>query len=226
MKRIIIIYLFFLFFNCVFFLKVFSQENDAGLWGSLNMEKKINPVLSMTLSEEIRMNENITEPGTVFTDAGINYKIGKLLRISLNYRFILKRSLDDSYSKRHRLYLDIAIRKKIKPIVISLRTRFQSQLTDFYTSADGKVPEYYSRNKLTLKLDLDKKYRPYLCSEMFTPLSKNARIILDNARYCAGIEYEFNRMHAVDVFYLIQKEYNVNDPRIDFITGIGYYLTF
>jgi hypothetical protein len=208
------------------FTRAFSQVNDAGLWASLNAEKKITPRLSITLSEELRMNENVTEIGTYFTDAGVTYKIGKLFKVSVDYRFTQKRRLDDSYSKRHRLYLDLSARKKFKPVIITFRTRFQTQYADIYSSTDGKIPEYYSRNKLTFKFDPDKKFVPYVYSEIFTPLNKSTGLCIDNARYCAGVEYEFNRMHKVDVFYLVQKEYNVNDPETDFVAGIGYYLTF
>lgn len=203
----------------------FAQVNDAGLWLSLNAEKKITPDLSAALSQEFRMNENICELGTFFTDAGISYKFSKTFRASFNYRFTNKRNLDDSYSKRHRYYFDIVARKKLKPITLSFRTRFQSQYTDMNCSPYGKIPDYYSRNKLTLKFDLNKKYTPYLYTEVFSPLFSGEGLYIDNARYCAGIEYQFNRAHDIDIFYMIQQEYNVNDPRRDFVIGMGYYLS-
>lgn len=203
----------------------YAQMNDAGLWLSLNGEKKITPNLSFALSQEFRMNENVTELGTFFSDAGFTYKLSKTIRASFNYRFANKRNLDDSYSKRHRYYIDLAARKKIKPFVLSFRTRFQSQYADINCSPDGKTPDYYSRNKLSLKFDLDKRYTPYIYTELFFPLFSGEGFYFDNARYCAGIEYQKNRMHTFDIFYMIQQEYNVNDPERDFIIGIGYYLT-
>ncbi|MFH0864855.1 MAG: DUF2490 domain-containing protein [Bacteroidota bacterium] len=220
------------FIICLFFLLLVlfpasssSQVNDASLWLSLNAEKKITQALSATLSQEFRMNENIGELGTFFTDAGIAYKINTILKVSANYRFTNKRRLDDSYSKRHRYYIDIAIRKKFKPFAPSFRTRFQSQYTDVNCSPDGKIPDYYSRNKLTLKFDFDKKYAPYLYTELYSPFFSGKGFYIDNARYCAGIEYQLNRMHGFDFFYMIQQEYNVNNPETDYVIGIGYFLT-
>ncbi len=172
------------------------------------------------------MNENFTELGTFFTDIGLTYKISKNFRISGNYRIIEKRRLDDSYSIRHRYYFDLSYREKFKPIVVQYRIRFQSQYKDVYSSSDGMMPEYYLRNKITLKLDLDKKFTPYIYSELFTPLNKPDGIYIDNVRYCAGTEYKLNRMHSFDIFYMIQKEYNVPDPWTDYILGIGYNFTF
>lgn len=216
----------FLLLLVLFSAASFSQVNDAGLWLSLNAEKKITPDFSATLSEEFRFNENITELGTFFTDAGLTYKINKVIRISGNYRFTNKRRLDDSYSKRHRYYFDLSMRKKLSSVIFILRTRFQSQYADVYSSAGGTVPSNYSRNKLSFRFDLDKKYSPYISTELFTPLNKSDAFYIDKARYCAGIVYDINRMHAIDVFYMIQQQYNTVDPQRDFIIGIGYNFRF
>ncbi|MFA4851167.1 MAG: DUF2490 domain-containing protein [Bacteroidales bacterium] len=218
--------IFFLIFLISGFFYATAQVSDAGLWLSLNAEKKITPVLSLNLAQEFRFNENITELGTFLSEAGLTYKINKVIRISGNYRFTNKRRLDDSYSKRHRYYFDLSMRKKLSSVIFILRTRFQSQYADVYSSQDGTVPSNYSRNKLTFRFDSGKKYSPYISTELFTPLNKSGAFYINNARYCAGIVYDINRMHAIDVFYMIQQQYNTIDPRKDFIIGISYNFTF
>lgn len=70
-----------------------------------------------------------------------------------------------------------------------------------FSSSSGLMPSYYSRNKLTLKFDPDKKYTPYISIEIFSPLNDtDGAIFIDNARYTGGIEYAFNRMHSLDFF--------------------------
>jgi hypothetical protein len=202
-----------------------SQENDAGLWLNLNLEKKITPAFSFSFSEEVRMYENITEVGIIFSDIGLAYKFGPRFRISANYRFINKKRLDDSYDNRQRYYVDLLYREKITPLILLFRVRFQSQYTDIFTSPEGKIPDYYSRTKLTLKLDIDKRIKPYLYAESFFKLGNPEGILFDGIRYSAGIEYSINRLHMVDLFYMIQKQYNVNNPETDFIVGIGYFFT-
>lgn len=204
---------------------VFAQVNDAGLWLSFNFTKKINPAWSVTLSEELRMDENITEAGTVFSDAGINYKINNRFRVSANYRYINKRRPDVSYDKRHRYYFDFSYRDKFSRIATILRVRYESQYKDVFSSSKGFVPENHLRGKLTFKFDLDKKYTPYLYSEIFMPLNNPKVKSIDNGRYCAGIEYKFSRVHTLDAFYMIQQEYHVKNPKRDYIIGLGYNLT-
>lgn len=202
-----------------------AQDQDANLWMTISIEKKIIKPLSLTLTQEFRMNENITELGTFFTGLEVTYKINKYLRVSGGYRFINKRRVDDSYSKRHRYYFDLSVRKKFKPVTLSFRTIFQSQYKDVFSSDDGKVPGNYWRNKLELKFDAGKNIQPYISAEIFTPLKRPYNIFFDLTRYCGGVEYQINRMNTIDVYYMFQKENNVNAPQIDHIIGIGYYLS-
>lgn len=204
----------------------FSQVNDAGLWASINLEKKINPKLAIALTEEARFNENISELGSAFTELGANYKIKKNILIGVSYRFIQRRGVDDFYSLRHRYMIDLTIKHKIKKVSFALRERFQSQYADVNTSENGRLSERTLRNKLTVKYDLDKKYTPYISAELFYQLNNVMGNEFDNIRYAVGFEYKFNKTSSLDLFYLINKEMNINDPVTDYVIGMGYNYTF
>jgi hypothetical protein len=45
-------------------------------------------------------------------------------------------------------------------------------------------------------------------------------------RFGAGVEYTFNRMHMIDLQYLIRHEKNAVNPETDYVVGVSYYLTF
>ncbi|MCX6244393.1 MAG: DUF2490 domain-containing protein [Bacteroidetes bacterium] len=215
-------------FLCLLFPQkgIFAQVNDAQLWTSLNIEKKITPVLSAHFTEEVRLNENITEVGTIFSDFSLSYRLGKRFKIAAGYRFSNQRNVDDSYDKRHRYYFDLGYREKVKPVTFLLRTRFQSEYSNIYSSEDGFVPDNHARVKLTLKFDLNRKFVPYIEGESFFRLNRIVYGSFDQLRLCGGIEYTFNRMHMVDVHYLFRKEYNVKHPETDYVVGISYYFTF
>ena len=203
-----------------------AQVNDAGLWTSVNVEKKIISRLTVSLTEELRFNENISELGTAFTEIGADYKFNKFVSFGASYRFIQKRRVDDFYSLRHRYNMDLSLKYKIKKIGITLRERFQTQYSDVNTSENGKVPERYLRNKLTLKYDLDKKYMPFISAELFYQLSNPRGNEFDNVRYAAGFDYEINKRMSASLFYIINKEFNVNDPWTEYIIGTGFTFSF
>jgi hypothetical protein len=83
---------------------------------------------------------------------GFSYRPLGFLKVALAYRLIEKYQLDDSYSFRHRLMLDIILRKKFEHITLSYRQRLQSEVRDVQSSEKGGVPEWYSRNKIEVKV--------------------------------------------------------------------------
>jgi hypothetical protein len=192
----------------------------------LNAEKKINPLLSLTLSEEYRTDENMSELGTYFTDLGISYKFRNFLHFSANIRYINKLKKDNSYNPRYRYYFDLTLKKKFKPVILQFRTRFQGQYNKIYNSPDDAGPFYYSRNKLTVKLDLDKKYVPFVAVDISSPLNNSLGYYIDVAKYYAGIEYNFNRMHDIEIYYLFQQKYSNKEPNNNFIVGLKYHIAF
>lgn len=198
------------------------QVNDAGLWTSVNFEVKVVKKLTATISEEFRFNENITEVGAILTDVGLAYKLNKHFQFSVNYRYTQRRTTEDYYSKRHRMYIDLKYEKKIKPIQIQFRIRLQDQYADIGRDTDGGVLEYYLRNKLSLKWDLQKPYKPYISVETFSPLKYPRYSAFEGIRTTAGVDYDFSKHHKIDVYYMIQKELNVSNPETDFVIGLGY----
>lgn len=210
----------------VFSNQIKAQVKDAGLWTSVNAEVKLISKVNATLSQEFRFNENITELGAAFTDFGIQYKLNKNWRIAANYRFTQRRKVADYYSFRHRFYFDIKYAKKINSFGYSWRMRVQDQLADINRAADGGVPEYYLRNKFNVEMDTKKAYSPYVSFELFSSLNYPRKDLFSGVRVIAGVEYEINKHHKIDLYYMIQKELITKQPQTDFVVGSGYYFKF
>lgn len=206
-----------------------AQVSDAALWTSINIEKKFTQRLSLGFTEELRFTENVSELGTIFSDIGLMYKFGPdgFIRTSINYRFSNKRRVDDSYSNRHRYYADVTLRKEFGDIVPMYRVRVQSQYTDAYTSEDGMEGELYLRNRLLFKYSPDTRYKPYLGAELYTRLKDEVfkRSFSDNIRYIAGLDFEFNERNALGVTYLIEREFNRNNPERNYVLSLTYGLS-
>ncbi|CAN5605622.1 DUF2490 domain-containing protein [soil metagenome] len=204
-----------------------AQQNDFGIWSSVAVSHKFTQKLSATVEEQFRFNRNAGALAQYFTDAGLEYSLSKKFKVAICYRFI-NSAQETYYSKRHRFYFDLSYKTKLSKVQIIVRTRLQGQQQDIYSSDIGSIPAWYSRNKITVKFDLDKKYTPYLATEMFYMISTPNREggIIDKMRYTVGVSYEFNRVHAIDLYYMIQQDKNVNDPVTDYVVGIGYVFSF
>ena len=77
-----------------------------------------------------------------------------------------------------------------------------------------------------VKYDIQEKIEPYVYAETFFKTGVPAGQSFDELRLCAGVEYAFNRMHKIDLHYLICREYNVKNPETAYVIGAGYYFTF
>jgi len=204
----------------------FSQYNDAELWLSVNIEKKINKSFAVKFAEELRFNENISQLGTFYSEIGIEYKVLKFLSVGGYFRYINKLELDRTYNYRLRYYFDLTLKHKFKPISISLRSRFQSQYKEIKRSDEGNTPENYLREKLQVKFIKFKKFTPYISGELFFQLNNPSGNEMDNMRYALGLEYNITKHHQIDGYYLIDKQINVVNPCTAYIVGLSYTYSF
>jgi len=205
---------------------VMAQYNDAGLWLGATVEKKLSPDNTLMVSGECRMNENISQVGSAFADIGFAHKLSKYFSVSLNYRFIERRQPGYSYSTRHRLYVDVSGKYKWDKFSFSIRERIQAQVRDYNSSETGRFPEWYLRSKISIKYSLKKKIIPMIAVEIFYQLNNPKGNEIDGIRYYAGFDYEFNKRHTLEPYYLIQSEKNVNNPETDFVIGLAYIYSF
>ncbi len=206
-----------------------QTTKDAGLWTTINIEKKINKKFGIFLTEEYRVRENFTRTNLFYTDLGGYIKPFSFLKVSLAYRSIEKFQIDNSISFRHRAMLDISLKKKFGSFDLSYRQRIQSEVRNVYSSDIGSIPEWYSRNKFAVKYDLDKPITPYLAVE-FRYQINNPRSVESNKqwhrnRYFAGINYKRNDKNSFGLYYMIQQEFNVSAPQDLYIIGLEYSLS-
>jgi|ERR1035437_2850666 hypothetical protein len=202
---------------------------DAGMWNTFSLEYELNSRLSAVLDEEFRLKENFSEINLFYTNLGMTYKLSRLFKLGLIYRNIQKYQIDRTISFRNRLMLDIIVKKKYDPWTFSFRTRFQGEVKDFYTSENGGIPEYYMRNKFEIKYDLQNRITPYVSAEfryqIYERKTPETNGLYHRVRPAIGFDYKINKKNSFGAYYLIQREWNVNEPEELYIIGLQYTLT-
>lgn len=220
----------FSFILLCFNISSFSQPtNDAGLWTTFNVEKKINKKFAVFLTEEYRVRENFTQTNLFYTELGAEVRPLNFLKVSLAYRMIEKYLEDKTFSYRHRLMLNITLKQKFGNFVLSYRQRLQSEVRNVYSSDIGSIPEWYSRNKFELKYDLGKPITPYIATELRyqinNPRSVQSNNLWHRTRYIVGVNYKKSDKHTFGLYYLLQREFNVSSPQNLYIIGLEYSLS-
>jgi hypothetical protein len=222
----------FLFLFLIYVLPSYGQvSNDAGMWNTFTIQHAFTKKLNLVIDQEFRLKENYQRINLFYTNIGVDYKFNKFIKISPTYRTIQKKRLEGTYSFRHRLMLDVTLKKKLKKFTISERFRYQAEVQDFNTSKKGKLAEQFLRFKTDLKYGITNKITPYISCELRYQIHapRGDGPLYDNGfhrvRNVLGVEYELNKKNSVNVYYLYQTEYFISTPETIFILGIAYTLT-
>ena len=201
-----------------------AQLDDTGLWLDASIQKSFTRKLDVSVMQQLRLSHDIAEVDALISDAGIDYSITKQLKAGLHYRFI-NSNKENYYSKRHRMYFDLAWKQKAGILSITLRERIQQQFNDYHSSETGKIPTWTLRTKLAVKADLDKNYFPYVSGEIFYLVdnAKEEDKLITNYRLETGFEYKFNRMHSINPYALFN--YTISPQFEELIFGISYSIS-
>ncbi len=228
-KKIILVLFCQISFAQLFFAQ---QSQDAGMWNTVTIQHTFTKKTSLVIDQEFRLRENYQRINLFYTNIGVDYKLNKNFKISPSYRFIQKKLLDNGYSFRHRLMLDITIKKKFfKKLTLSERARYQIEVADYHTSEKGKLAEQFLRFKTDIKYDITEKISPYVSCEFRLQLRdpKGQGPLYDGAfhriRNVLGVEYKQSDKHSFNLYYLYQTEFNINTPESIYILGLGYTLS-
>ena len=222
---------FFIAFVSFFSSSLAQQSKDAGMWATFSLQHPLSKKINLVLDEELRLKENYQRINLFYTNIGIDYKFNKSIKISPTYRSIQKQRLDGSFSYRHRLMLDVTLKKKIQKFTLSERVRYQIEVQDLYTSKKGKLAEQFLRFKTDLKYSLNDRITPYISCELRYQIRspRGDGPVYNNGfhriRNVLGFECQLNKKNSVNLYYLIQSEFNISTPESIYILGIAYTLT-
>jgi len=162
------------------------------------------------------MNENVTSVRNFFSEVGLGYRMNDMIKISGYYRYINRSMANGSFLPTSRFHVDLRLRYKAKPVILSYRTRFQTQRK---TNNREDESEIFSRNRIAIQLDLDKRFSPYVSTELYYDFKQGE---LYKVRYTAGVELDLKKRRELDLFYRLQREFNMNNPTYAYVVGIGY----
>jgi hypothetical protein len=203
-----------------------AQINDAGIWTSYTLRKKVSKRITGNVTEQIRFDQNDTRLSYYNTEVGMDFKIKEYLIFSPNYRFIHKRQLNGTFVVANRFFFDLTANAKYRKFTFSLRARFQWQYSSVYLKDFGFTPQYYNRDMWTIRYRLTKKFHPYISQEYFIALNGPYVYRLTSSMSYVGIYYRVYKELNLNLYYMVQLIRNRTIPRNNYITGIGITYSF
>lgn len=205
------------------------KVQDAQLWENIGLEKSITPKLVARIVQEARLTENMTSPTFNYFDMGVSYKFSKHIHFTLAYVWAEKKVYNDFWMPRHQAYGSVTLRKKWNNFVFNDRQMFQWEVKDYLRAEDGGIPDYYLRNKITVRYDKSFTWAPYIASELYYHVNRpyeNTRYHFDRVRCFAGLFYRTDKENELEAYYMIEENMNKKHDMRKFVIGLGYTHSF
>ncbi|MFN8165813.1 MAG: DUF2490 domain-containing protein [Bacteroidia bacterium] len=202
-----------------------AQIDDVRLWTGISVSHKFTRQISASFEQQLRFRTDVSIIDQTFSDLGVSYEPVRNLKVLVAYRWMHK-NLVNRYSDRHRIYADLSYKYKFHRFSFTLRERISQQYADVNSSENGNIADWMLRTKFSAKFDTGRRYAPYAAAETYYLLDakKPPEHYITRIRYSLGAEYEFNRIHSIDLFCILQ-----HDRPMDFnsmIYGVTYNFNF
>ena len=217
-------------FCLVFFLQVSAREmkvvRDLQLWTGAEVEKSFGKDWTISLGEEIRFKQNISEINNYFTEAGLRYGISKNFALEGGYRYTRDRKSDNSYETRTRYNLDLRYKGRLDFITIYYRLRYQKEVEGFNLFGQESGYEKYVRNRIRIMYSDFKRISPYVSAEIFQLFRFSRMAEFQYIRVLGGIKYEPGKMGAFGFAYGFNREFTQVEPATIYQFKINYTYEF
>lgn len=183
-------------------------SNDFRMRFELSAQWKPVKNLSLTLSEELRLKNNVSDVDRLYTTLDVSYKVYKYIQVGASYSFHALYKGDNAWQFRHRGRLHVTGSYKVNNWGLSLRAMPEVTYTNKEANAMEEInPEWLFRTRFKVDYSfIDKPVKPYLSVEMFNPLKTVPAYTawLDRMRYSIGTEWSINAHNKMDFYYLLE----------------------
>lgn len=201
-------------------------NQDFGLWGAVSFNKDITKDMDLSLSQELRTEDNARTLGKLYSTLGIDYELERWIRFGINYRFMFNRHSDGTYGQRHRVMADLKLRTYQHRFTFTYRARFEAELKTYnYTQEYGFSPATDLRNTGKVSYTLNRVYEPYLYIDFRfllrdddTPGFRG----LDRTRSKAGVDINLAKNRELEIYFMSSGYWNVDEPKRIFVVGVEF----
>ena len=212
------------------FIRVAAQEvkvvRDLQLWTGAAVEKTFGKDWTLSLGEEIRFKQNISEINNYFTEAGLRYRISKNFALEGGYRYTRDRKSDNSYETLTRYNLDLRYKGQLDFITIYYRLRYQKEVEGFNLFGQESSYEKYVRNRIRIMYSDFKRISPYVSAEIFQLFKFSRMAEFQYIRVQGGIKVEPGKMGTFGFAYGFNREFTQIEPAMIYQFKINYTYEF
>jgi len=203
---------------------VFGQVWDFATWQGAKVSGEVMKKLSISVEEQLRLENNSSYIDEVFTEVGVGYDLPKGFGISAAYRFSLQPRMTGELRTGHRYNLDVSYSKKFWKLRGKLKARYQHRPSPYLTN-DRLEPEsgpVIIRLKCSIEYADLKKWTPGIEFEAFALTNDPFGSGFNRYRYRIFLERDLPKRQDLAIFYILQTDYSREQPMFTSIVGLNY----
>ncbi len=201
-----------------------GQQWDFLTWHSLKAGGELTKKISLSVEQQVRLNQNSLHFDETFTDVELGYDLPKGFDVSAAYRFSWALDKNQTLFNRHRYSIDIGYAEKIWKLKTKFRARFQHRPSAslFNDRLEPDDSPMFVRLKLSVEYTKLKKWTPGLAFEAFIRVEDPNQAGAQKFRYRAFLNYNLPKRQEVGLFYILETDHAGYTPVFASIVGINY----
>ena len=186
-------------------------------WAGISAKKKISKKIATSYYVSLRGMSSYNY--SIFGQTSLDYKISKISRFKIKYRYTWKNVEGLSYE--HRAALDFTTKYKLsKNSKINYRARIQNELQNIREYNPNPLSSIF-RNKIIFEREISKKINVFSGYELFSNIIEQK--INDGYRFYIGTSFDIGRKKRLDIAYIYnQKVSNLENLNYSNIVSIKY----
>ena len=210
---------------------VVAQQNDWGVWTTMDIEKKLNKRWNVGAGLEYRSQDGLSLTDQIRGSLGFQYNPKKTpFKFGVNYTLIAnKKQKKDIFVNRHRFTFSATGSYKYDRFTASWRPRLQATFYDTTEKDPDELDNYrwVVRNRFGLKYNVPKlPLKPYVQIEIFNRVFSDLTPSYYKNRFSTGVEIGIGKRHELDFGYKRNSELK-NDKKYLFnAVAVGYTFAF
>lgn len=199
----------------------FSQH-DYMLWTEVGVEGKV--IKRLKWAAEFNTRFDLSGVATYFPQVGLEYKITKWLRGSVQYRFIVDKNKYGNYKSSNRLNANLSFKENKKRFSYGLRLRYQYAFDRVSTSSYDADFDQAIRMKPSFEYDLKNSiFTPVISGEFFYNPSYGPKSPgFSKMRIAVGSKLELDGPHGVSFKYQLDKKFYDFSADLRHVLALSY----